>query len=93
MYRQTVERGQPQLFLANINIRDVASINELVVLSNMESFNAELLKLNKDKQDRYYLLHKMAQEQLSRLNEIEAEKRFRPIDTNKNSNYLDKNNE
>ncbi|MFS2882306.1 KilA-N domain-containing protein [Parabacteroides distasonis] len=85
--------ANPNYSSQNINIRDVASINELVVLSNMESFNAELLKLNKDKQERYYLLHKMAQEQLSRLNEIEAEKRFRPIDTNKNSNYLDKNNE
>lgn len=85
--------ANPNYASKNINIRDVASINELVVLSNMESFNAELLKLNKNKQDRYYLLHKMAQAQLPRLNEIEAENRFRPIDTNRNFNSLDKNNE
>ncbi len=36
--------ANPQYADKNINIRDVASINELVVLSNMESFNAELIK-------------------------------------------------
>ncbi|GHV69011.1 hypothetical protein FACS1894199_17120 [Bacteroidia bacterium] len=64
-----------------LNIRDVASINELVVLSNMESFNAELLKRCIDKSKRYTCLWEMAQSQLARLNAVNAEKGFRAIET------------
>jgi acetyltransferase-like isoleucine patch superfamily enzyme len=64
-----------------LNIRDVASINELVVLSNMESFNVELLKRGIDKSKRYAYLSEMAQNQLTRLNAIDAEKGFRAIET------------
>ncbi|GAP71791.1 hypothetical protein SAMD00024442_18_34 [Candidatus Symbiothrix dinenymphae] len=64
-----------------LNIRDVASINELVVLSNMESFNAELLKRGIDKSKRYTYLWEMAQSQLTRLNAVDAEKGFRAIET------------
>lgn len=45
--------ANPQYADKNINIRDVASINELVVLSNMESFNAELIKRKVDKSKRF----------------------------------------
>jgi hypothetical protein len=64
-----------------MNIRDAASINELVVMANLESFNAELLKRNVDKDKRYAYLHEMAGSQLSRLNSIEAEKGFRKLGT------------
>ncbi len=57
----------------------MASINELVVLSNMESFNAELIKHQVSKSKRYIHLRRMAEEQLSHLNGINAEKRFRTI--------------
>jgi hypothetical protein len=73
--------SNPEYSKKGLNIRDTASINELVVLANLESFNAELLKRNVDKANRYAFLHEMAQSQLSRLNGIEAEKRFRKIDT------------
>jgi hypothetical protein len=63
-----------------LNIRDTASINELVVLANLESFNAELLKRGVDKAGRYKYLHEMAQSQLPRLNNIDAEKDFRKIE-------------
>lgn len=63
----------------NLNIRDMASINELVVLSNMESFNAELIKRHIEKSKRYVHLHQMAEEQLSHFNAIDAEKKFRTI--------------
>ena len=46
------------------NIRDYASIAELVVLANLESMNAELIKQGIDKRQRYEILHKMAREQL-----------------------------
>ncbi len=71
--------ANPQYAEKNLNIRDMASINELVVLSNMESFNAELIKRQVSKSKRYIHLHRMAEEQLSHLNAIDAEKRFRTI--------------
>ena len=46
------------------NIRDYASVAELVVLANLESMNAELIKQDIDKRQRYEILHKMAREQL-----------------------------
>jgi len=46
------------------NIRDYASVAELVVLANLESMNAELIKQGIDKRQRYEILHKMATEQL-----------------------------
>jgi hypothetical protein len=72
----------------NLNIRDTASINELVVLANLESFNAELLKRDMNKAARYSALHEMAQRQLSRLNAIDAEKGFRKLEGNKNFKRL-----
>ncbi len=57
----------------------MASINELVVLSNMESFNAELIKRQVGKPKRYTHLRRMAEEQLLHLNAIDAEKKFRTI--------------
>lgn len=68
----------------NLNIRDMASINELVVLSNMESFNAELIKRQVDKSKRYVHLLRMAEEQLFHLNAVDAEKRFRVINDDNN---------
>ncbi len=62
-----------------LNIRDTASINELVVLANLESFNAELLKRDMDKAARYGVLHEMAVRQITRLNEIDAEKKFKKL--------------
>lgn len=68
----------------NMNLRDMASINELVVLSNMESFNAELIKRNVAKEKRYSYLRQMAKEQLAHLNSIDAEKKFRTINNGNN---------
>ena len=61
-------------------IRDTASINELVVLANLESFNAELLKRDLEKFSRYNCLREMAERQLTRLNSIDAEKGFRKLE-------------
>jgi hypothetical protein len=69
-----------------LNIRDIASINELVVLSNLESFNAELLKRGVDKSNRYKFLYEMATSQIERLDSIDAAKKFRAIDTEKRLN-------
>lgn len=65
-----------------MNVRDTASINELVVLSNLESLNAELLKREVSKSDRFRMLYRIATEQLHHLNAIEADKKFKAIEHN-----------
>ncbi len=52
-----------------MNIRDIASINELAVLSNLESLNAEMIKSGINKEDRYLKLKEIATYQLTILNE------------------------
>ena len=48
----------------NLNIRDFASINELAVLSNLETANAELVKQDISKEIRFGQLKEIAQYQL-----------------------------
>jgi len=47
------------------NIRDFASINELAVLSNLEAMNAEMIKLDITKQERFEKLRQIANYQLN----------------------------
>ena len=47
------------------NIRDEATLRQLIVLVNLESMNAELIKLGMPRPDRAARLNKMAIEQLS----------------------------
>jgi len=53
------------------NIRDYASINELTVLSNLESHNAEMIKEGKSKEQRFEMLSQIAKYQLNILNNAE----------------------
>jgi hypothetical protein len=61
--------ANPELAKKNMNIRDIASINELAILSNLETLNAEMIKENIDKTERFKKLKKIAEYQLSVLNE------------------------
>lgn len=62
-----------------LNMRDTASINELVVLSNMEPLNSELIKQGMPLNVRYEVLHRVAEEQLKVLNDQNAEYRFKKL--------------
>lgn len=53
------------------NVRDYATINELAVLSNLESHNAQMIREGKDKTDRFTVLKEIADYQLNILNEAE----------------------
>jgi len=53
------------------NVRDYASINELTVLSNLESHNAELIKEGKSKEERFEILSDICKYQLDILNNVE----------------------
>ena len=50
-----------------LNIRDFASINELVVMSNLENTNAVLISQKADKADRFKQLTILAKTQLETL--------------------------
>lgn len=71
------EKSNPDLKKQGLNMRDAATINELAVLSNMESLNAELIKQGiTDLNKRKPILHRAAKEQLKKFNEINLENKF-----------------
>ena len=53
------------------NIRDYASISELTVLSNLETHNAELIRMGMNKAERFENLRRIAQYQMQVLMEAE----------------------
>ena len=61
----------PEAVQKRLNMRDMAAINELTVLSNLESHNAELIKEGVNKAERFNILQKIAQYQLSILNKAD----------------------
>ena len=62
--------ANPELAKKN-NVRDVATINELTVLSNLESHNAQMLREGKGKEERFQILQEIAEYQLGVLNTAE----------------------
>ena len=62
--------ANPELAKKN-NVRDFATINELTVLSNLESHNAQMLREGKDKGERFKILQEIAEYQLNVLNAAE----------------------
>ncbi|REC48809.1 MULTISPECIES: KilA-N domain-containing protein [Chryseobacterium] len=78
--------ANPQQTLEGKNMRDFASINKLTVLSNLESFNSELIKSKLDKQTRFNNLYRIAKQQLEILNQKDFIKSVKKISDN---TYLD----
>ena len=79
------KNANPQASLNGKNIRDFASINELAVLSNLESINALLIKENLTKDHRFFVLSKKAKEDLERLNKIDIIKSVKKLN---NDTYI-----
>ncbi|WP_339699697.1 KilA-N domain-containing protein [uncultured Roseivirga sp.] len=52
-----------QLTLEGKNLRDIASINELAILSNLESANADMIREGMSKKERFEKLYKIARYQ------------------------------
>ena len=69
------QEANPEL-AKTMNIRDTATINQLIVLSNIESLNAELIKQGVSKEDRFTILSRTAEEQLAVLISRNAEQNF-----------------
>lgn len=73
------EQQNPELVKKGLNLRDTATINQLVVLSNIEARNSELLKMGEERDKRMMILHKIAKEQLAVLNTNNVEQKFRKL--------------
>lgn len=58
----------------NNNIRDFATVNELTVLSNLETHNAQMIREGKEKKERFEILREIAEYQLKILNAADAVK-------------------
>ncbi len=71
--------ANPELAAKNLNIRDMASINELTVLSNIESMNSVLIHQEIDKPSRFNQLLQIANYQLNILNNKEINKSIRKL--------------
>ena len=56
------------------NIRDYASLQQLLVLSNLESYNAALIEQGKPMSERLQLLRKMVIKQMETISELSFEK-------------------
>jgi hypothetical protein len=80
------EEANPKLVEKKLNIRDMATINQLIVLSNMESLNAELIKREINKKERFAILHKMAKEQLRIFDERNIDQKFRKLSSGEKDN-------
>ena len=64
----------PQRVLIGENIRDMASINELAILSNLESLNSILIKNGLPKKDRFKILRETVIDQKKSLDSIDMVK-------------------
>ena len=63
--------ANPERALKGENIRDIASINELAILSNIESLNASLIKNNVAKEERFKILVETIKEQRAVLDKVD----------------------
>lgn len=79
----------PQLVLSGMNIRDVASTHQLVVLANLENYSSILIKQEVSKNERFQKLRQLAIDQLKILEESETP--YTPlIEANSNAPGIDK---
>ena len=71
--------ANPDLSKKSMNIRDIASINELAILSNLETINAQMIKEKINKNNRFLKLKEIAKYQLSVLNDKDFMKALKKI--------------
>lgn len=82
--------SNPKYAEKGMNIRDIASINELAVLSNLESLNAELIKSGFDKYHRFQKLKEIGSYQLNILNDVDFMKTIKKLNE---QIYIDRKNQ
>ena len=78
--------ANPEHVKKRLNIRDFGSINELVVLSNMENINAVLIEKGVDKSERLKELIRLSKKQLKTLNAVSI---IKSIKRKNDKTYID----
>ncbi|MCI3938758.1 KilA-N domain-containing protein [Chryseobacterium aahli] len=71
--------ANPQKVLKGENIRDMASINDLTILSNLESLNSSLIKSKIDKKNRFKILLETVKDQRKSLESIDIIKSLKKV--------------
>lgn len=71
------ELANPDLTRKGMNIRDTASIAQLLILSNLEVINSDLIRKNMSRHERIKELIEMANAQMEALDKNSIEHRFR----------------
>ncbi len=71
--------ANPDLSKKSMNIRDIASINELAILSNLETIDAQMIKEKINKNNRFLKLKEIAKYQLSVLNDKDFMKALKKL--------------
>ncbi|RFC55222.1 KilA-N domain-containing protein [Brumimicrobium aurantiacum] len=83
------KEANPSLSLNGQNMRDFASINELAVLSNLESINSELIRNEISKENRFENLKRIAIHQLRIIDKLDI---IKSIKKQSDSTFLDAQN-
>ena len=76
LFGKSAKEWRNQNSSAKGNIRDAATIQQLIVLSNIESMNSELIKQGLTQNKRLIILNKMAIEQMTSIMESSALKKL-----------------
>lgn len=72
------------------NMRDYANILQLVILSNLENLNAEMIERGVTQKSRLESLNKIAKKQYDILQDSSSIKKIEALDNNNNKNLLNK---
>lgn len=71
LFGKTAKEWRDEKKKKDSNIRDDATLNQLLVLANLESYNAILIEQGKSQAERMQLLHDLAVQQMRTLNSME----------------------
>lgn len=72
LFGKTAKEWRDERKQKDANIRDDATLNQLLVLANLESYNAILIEQGKSQAERMHLLHDLAVQQMRTLNSMEV---------------------
>ncbi len=70
MFGKTAKQWKDENPAVKGNMRDAATLNQLLVLVNLESYNAVLINQGKNQKERMELLRKLAVQQLQTLETV-----------------------
>ena len=70
MFGKTAKEWKDENPTVKGNMRDVATLNQLLVLANLESYNAVLINQGKNQKERMELLRQLAVQQLQTLETV-----------------------